>query len=183
MRVAAGVLLIFAAVFNLFASFAYLGGGLMVGSMEKLARIAEEQQKKQGTLTEEQKQQYDDLREARAKMDPAQQAKMDTAARVSMGYGLFLLVTVGTSIAGAVCLFRQKAVKFIVVAASLALAAEVISCVVVAVFLGAAIGAGKLLLSSVGIIAGILSLFGARQIAMANAAPPVDGPPPVAPQT
>jgi len=182
MRVAAGVLLIIAAVINLFAGFFYLGSGAAVGSMDKLARIAEEQQRKQGQLTDEQKQQYDELHEARAKMDPAERKKMDTAARLAMAYGLFLLVTVGTSIAGAVCLFRQKAVKFIVVAAALALAAEVISCVVVAVFFGAAIGGGKLLLSSVGIIAGVLGLFGARQIAMAHAVP-VDGPPPVAPQT
>jgi len=57
----------------------------------------------------------------------------------------------------------------------------VLGCVVVAVVFGLAIGAGKLLLSAAGIIAGILALFGARQISIANAVP-VDGPPPLASQ-
>jgi hypothetical protein len=176
MRVAAGVLLIIAAVINLFAGLAYLGGGAMVGSMDKFAAMAEEQQRKQGTLTDAQKQQYEDMQQARGKMTAAQRAKMDTGARIAMAYGLFMLVTVGTSIAGAVCLFRRRAVKFIVVAAALALAVEVIGCVVAAVFLGVALGATKLVFSAIGIIGGCLALAGARQIAMANAVP-VDAPP------
>ena len=176
MRVAAGVLLIIAAVINLFAGLFYLGGGAAVGSLDKLAAMAEEQQRKQGTLTEAQKQQYEDMQHARGNMTAEQRAKMDTAARVAMAYGLFMLVTAGTSIAGAVCLFRRRAVKFIVVAAALALAVEVIGCVVVGVVLGAALGATKLLFSAIGIIAGILALAGARQIAIANAAP-LDAPP------
>jgi hypothetical protein len=183
MRVAAGVLLIIAAVINLFAGLFYLGGGAVVGSMDKLATMAEEAQKQQGReLTEEQKNQFAELRDANAKMDPAQRAKMDTAARVAMAYGLFVLVTAGTSIAGAVCLFRRRGVKFIVVAAVLALLVEVIGCVVAAVILGAAVGATKLLFSAVGIIAGILALVGARQISIANAAP-AELPPPMAVQT
>jgi hypothetical protein len=172
MRVAAGVLLIIAAVMNFFAGIFYLGGGAAVGSMDKLATMAEQAQEKQGKqLTEQQKQQFEEMHEARRKMSPAERAKMDSVSRIAMAYGLFLLVTVGTSIAGAVCLFRRRAVKFIVVAAALALVAEVVSCVVVAAFLGAAVGATKVLFSSVGIIAGILGILGARQIAKANAVP------------
>lgn len=180
MRVAGGVLLIIAAVVNLFAGLLYLGGGAAVGSIDKLATMAEEAQKKQqGELTEQQKQQFAEMHAARDRMDPAQRAKMDKAVRVAMVYGLFMLVTSGTSIAGAVCLFRRRAVKFIVVAAVLALVIEVSGCIVAAVVLGAALGATKLLFSSVGIIGGILALLGARQIAAA----PADAPPPMAAQT
>jgi len=178
MRVAAGVLLIIAAVINLFAGLTYLAGGAVVGSAGKFARIAEEQQKKQGTLTEEQKQQFDELHRRNATMRPEERAKMETGARSAMLYGLVLLVTVGTSIAGAVCLFRRRAVKFIVVASALALVVEVASCVVVGVLLGKGLGASKLVFSAFGIIAGILGLLGARQIASANAAP-ADLPPPL----
>ena len=183
MRVAGGVLLIIAAVINLFAGLFYLVGGGMVGSMDKLAAMAEESQKRQGQqMTEEQKQQMEQFRDARENMKPEERAKMDAAARVAMAYGLLLLVTCGTSIAGAVCLFRRKAVKFIVVASALALLVEVGSCVVLGVFLGAVVGATKVMISALGIAGGILGLLGARQISMANAVP-ADVPPPLAPQT
>ena len=120
-------------------------------------------------MTEKQKRDFERWKEAREKRNPADRAKMERGARIAMAYGLFLLITVGTSIAGAVNLFRQRAAKFIVVAAVLALTAEVLGCVLAAVVLGAGVGATKLVFSSVGIIAGILALFGARQISMANA--------------
>jgi hypothetical protein len=179
MRVAAGVFLIFAAVINLIAGFVYLGGGAVAGSMDKLVTMAEEQRKRQGEeLTEEEKQQFAQYNDARSKMSAADRAKMDTAARVAMIYGLFLLISVGTSIAAAVCLFRQRAVKFIVIASSFALAIEVIGCIAVGVIVGgAAIGATKVLFSSPGIAGGILGLLGARQISLGRAvvadAPPV----------
>ena len=183
MRVAAGVLLIIAAVFNLFGSLFYFGGGVLVGSMDKLAAMAEEQQKKQGKeMTEEQKQQFEQYHEARAKMTPADQAKIDTAARVAKAYGLLLLVMCGISIAGAVCLFRRRSVKFIVGASIASLVVEVGSCVALAVLGGAGLGATKVFFSVFGITGGILGLLGARQISIANAVP-ADMPPPLAPQT
>jgi hypothetical protein len=177
MRVAAGVLLILAAVINLIAGFVYLGGGAVMGSMDKLVAVAEEQRKKQGQeLTEDEKKQFSQYSDARARMSDSERAKMDTAARVAMIYGLFLLISVGTSIAAAVCLFRQNAVKFIVIASAFALAIEVIGCVAVAVIIGAAIGATKILFSSFGIAGGILGILGARQISHGRAVV-ADGPP------
>ncbi len=183
MRVAAGVLLIIAAVINLFAGLAYLGGGAIAGSMDKFAAMAEEAQKKQGKeMTPEQKQQLDQYHEAREKMTPEERAKMDSIARGIMGYGLLLLITVGTSIAGAVCLFRRKSVKFIYVASVVSLVVEVGSCVVMAAVVGAGVGAGKVVLSAFGITGGILGILGARQISTANTVP-ADLPPPSPPMT
>ena len=177
MRVAAGVLLIIAAVINLFAGLAYLVGGGAMGSMDKLVAMAEEQRKQQGKeMTEEEKKQLEQYNEARTKMSAADRAKMDTAARVAMIYGLFLLITGGTSIAAAVCLFKRSAVKFIVVASAIALAIEVIGCVGAGVLLGAGVGAGKVLVSAFGIIGGILGILGARQISQGRAAV-AEGPP------
>ena len=185
MRVAAGVLLIIAAVFDFFGGLFYFGGGVMVGSMDKLAAMAEEQQKKQGKeLTEEQKQQFEQYHEAQRNMKPEERAKMDTAARVAKAYGLLLLVMSGISIAGAVCLFRRRSVKFIVGASVVFLVVEVGSCVVLAVVTSGAAGLGatKVFFSVFGITGGILGLLGARQISIANAVP-ADLPPPLASQT
>jgi len=184
MRVAAGVLLIIAAVFDFFGGLFYFGGGVMVGSMDKLAAMAEEQQKKQGKeMTEEQKQQFEQYHEAQRNMKPEDRAKMDTAARIAKAYGLLLVVMSGISIAGAVCLFRRRSVKFIVGASVASLVVEVGSCVVLAVLGGGAgLGATKIFFSVFGITGGILGLLGARQIAIANAVP-ADMPPLLAPQT
>src|SRR4051794_36126545 len=116
MRVAAGVILIIAAVINLFAAIGYLASGALVGGAGKLTNMVAEESKKQGReLTEDQKQQFAQINEA--------SGKMGGSAGALMGFGVFLFVTVGTSIAGAVCLFRRKAAKFIMIAAALAIGA------------------------------------------------------------
>jgi hypothetical protein len=76
-----------------------------------------------------------------------------------MGFGAFLLVTVVTSIAGAVCLFRGKAAKFIIAAALLAAGAEVGG--IVLLRFGAA--------NIAGLLGAVLALVSARSI-MAKAA-------------
>jgi hypothetical protein len=88
--------------------------------------------------------------------------------------------TVGTSIAGAVCLFRRRAVKFIMIAAGLAIGAEVLSMVIVAAVLGVPIGFGKVIFSSLGLVGGVLGILAARQLAAAGAGPATA--PPVAAQ-
>jgi hypothetical protein len=171
MRVAAGVILIIAAVINLFAAFGYLAGGALMGGAGKLSTMVEEQSKKQRReLTEKQKKSFAELNAA--------SAKMGGSAGALAGFGVFLFVTVGTSIAGAVCLFRRKAPTFIMIAAGLAIAAEVLSGVIVGAVMGAGIGFGKIIFSSLGLVGGILGLIAARQIAAANAAPAA--PPPMA---
>jgi len=174
MRVAAGVILIIAAVANLFAAFGYLASGALVGGAGKLTSMAEEQSRKEGReLTAEQKASFAQFNDA--------SGKMKNVAGPLMGFGVFLFVTVGTSIAGAVCLFRRKAVKFIMVAAGLAIGAEALSMVIVGAVLGVPIGFGKVLFSSFGLVGGVLAILGARQIA-AMSAEPAEAPPPVAAQ-
>ena len=74
MRVAAGVLLIIAAVINLFAGILYVGGGAMVGGASKFtAMAAEGAEKKEGhELTDEQKQQFAQLNEAQRQTETIQ---------------------------------------------------------------------------------------------------------------
>jgi hypothetical protein len=171
MRVAAGVLLIIAAIINLGAGLTFLGSGAAVGSMGKLASMAEKSSQEQGReLSEEQKAQLAEANQA--SKDP----EVGKAARVAMAYGLFQLITVGTSIAGAVCLFRRRSPKVIVVAAALLLLAEAIGCVTAGVMFGPKVIVMKLLFSAVGIIAGIFSLVGARQVAAASAEPAMAAP-------
>jgi hypothetical protein len=162
------VILIIAAVINLFAAIGYLASGALVGGAGKLTDMATEESKKQGReLTEDQKQQFAQIKEA--------SGKMGGSAGALMGFGVFLFVTVGTSIAGAVCLFRRKAATFIIIAAALAIGAEVLSAVVVGVVLGLPLGFGKILFSALPVVGAILAIVGARQITAANAmaaAPP-----------
>jgi hypothetical protein len=174
MRVAAGVLLIIAAVINLFAGLSYVAGGAMVTSASKFTAMAEEAQRKKGReLTEEQKEQFAQLNQAQkqAEADP----KVARTMRTMMGYGSFLLVTVGTSIAGAVCLFRRRAAKVIVASAVVLLVAEAIGCVTAAILLGRTALVTKVVFSAFGIIGGIFGLVGAKQVSIANA-PPADMP-------
>jgi len=151
MRIAAGVILILAAVINLFAAIGYF----TIGGAGKLAAIGAEEAKKSNdpNATAEAK-------EAMAKLDAASK-QLGASGGAMMGFSAYLLVTVGTSIAGAVCLFRKKAAKFILVASVLAIGAEVIGSVIIG------FGPGKIL----GLVGGILGLLAARGIMATNAGP------------
>jgi len=177
MRVAAGVILIISAVINLFAAFSYFavgGVGKMASSGSNvLGQAMADAEKKQGReMNAEEK-------ASMAQMDAAA-GKIGSSSGALMGFGGFLFVTVGTSIAGAVCLFRRKAVKFIFVAAALAIAAEVLSWVVFSAVLGVPLGAGKIILSIFGLLGGLFGILGARQI-QAMSAEPAGMPPAAAP--
>jgi hypothetical protein len=116
MRVAAGICLILAAVLNLFGALGYLGGGAATTGISHLGQIAmEEAAKKDGTQITE-----------------ADKASMEVATGVGKGIGgmlmamgVFLLVSVGVLIAGAVFLFQGTNWKFILAAGVVAIAAEV----------------------------------------------------------
>jgi len=177
MRVAGGVILIISAVINLFAALGYfaIGGTAKLaaggsGVFEKAVADAQKQQGREMTAQD---------KEAMAQLDAAA-GKASAGAGALMGFGVFLLVTVGTSIAGAVCLFRSKAAKFIIAASALAILAEVMSSVIFGMMLGAGVGAAKLAFSAMGLLGGIFGFLGARQILAANAAP-VAAPPVAAP--
>src|SRR5690554_3068350 len=114
MKVAAGVILIIAAVFNLFAGLAYLGGGAASSGFSDAMNSAQMQESR-SQMTEEQK----------ADMDKA----TDFMGKGGMGlmtFGVFLLVSVGILIAGAVFLFTNKKAQFIMVAGGVVILAEVI---------------------------------------------------------
>jgi hypothetical protein len=119
MRIAAGIVLIIAALINIFAAIGYLGAGGAVAAGGKLTQLAEEQARKEGrTMTPEEKQ-------AMAQLNAAS-SSMKTSPGALMGFGAFLVLTVVTSIIGAVSLFQGKRAKFILVAGVLAAAAEVV---------------------------------------------------------
>src|ERR1051325_3526333 len=119
MRIAAGNVLIIAAVINVFAALGYLGGGALssAGGTSALSKELQEEANKSG-------QQVPAARAAA--MAKSKQAPDNTpSGNVLMGFGAFLVLTIATSIEGALCLFRGKAAKFIIVAALLAAGAEI----------------------------------------------------------
>lgn len=117
MRVAAGICLILAAMLNLFGALGYLGGGVATAGISHLSQAAIEQAAEQ---------------EGR-EMTDEDRARIQLAAGVGKGIGslflamgVFLLVSVGILIAGAVFLFNSTNWKFILASGVVAIAAEVL---------------------------------------------------------
>jgi hypothetical protein len=143
MRIAAGVLLIIAAVINLFASLGYLGGGAATSGLSNLSETVIESSlmEANSSLTAE---------------EAAQAAKasgnMGGAGGMLMAMGVFLLASVGVLIAGAVFLFQSIQPKF-------ALAAGVMS--IVAEALGMALTSFGVM-NLIGLVAGVLAIIAAR---------------------
>ncbi len=143
MRIAAGVILILAALINIFAALGYLAGGAIGAGAGAAIEAASAEAAKQGG--------------EEIKLTDAQKADLDKAKAAGGGlmiFGIVLLVSVGTSIAGAVMLFTQKNAKFIMVAGGLAVLVEVIGVVMTA------FGVTNLL----GIVGGILAIIAAKSI-------------------
>jgi len=112
MRVAAGVILIIAAVFNLIASLGYLAGGAVTSGASSFAESA-----------------YVQGQELTAQQKADIQKVQDEVGGTGIGFlafGVFLLASVGILIAGAVFLFQDKKPQFIMVAGGMAILAEVI---------------------------------------------------------
>ena len=152
MRIAAGIILIIAAVINIVAALGYLGGGALssAGGSSALSKALQEESAKQGNAAE-----------TSAALAKLQQATDNApSGKALMGFGAFLLVTVVTSIAGAVCLFRGKAAKFIIAAALLAAGAEIGG--IVLLRFGAA--------NIAGLLGAVLALVSARSIMAKTAA-------------
>lgn len=156
MRIAAGVILIIAAVINIVAALGYLGGGALssAGGATAFSKALQEESGKSANTAE--------TNAALAKI--AQATDNAPSGKTLMGFGGFLLVTVVTSIAGAVCLFRGKAAKFIIVAALLAAGAEI----------GGIVLLRFGIMNIAGLVGAALALISARSImAKAAAAAPV----------
>jgi hypothetical protein len=118
------VILIIAVVINIFGALKYLGGGALSSGGSDLTRaLQEEVRKNSKTMTPEQKAEQ---QSAMAKLD-AVTAEASSSASKYMAFGGFLVLTIITSLVGAILLFRGRGAKFIIVAALLAGAAEIIS--------------------------------------------------------
>ncbi|TDR22406.1 hypothetical protein [Marinicella litoralis] len=148
MRVAAGVILIIAAIFNLLASLVYLGGGAATTSLSNVADSAYVQSQQ---MTEAEKAELEKF-----------QDEAGGSGILMMAFGVFLLVSVGILIAGAVFLFQDKKPQFIMVAGGMAIVAEVIGILVTQFGVT----------NTIGLVGGILAIISAKS--MGGSAAPVD---------
>jgi len=155
MRTAAGVLLIIAAVLNLVASLGYLAGGgaaTAIGSqgMTEVMNVAEQSG---GQMTAEQKAEFNKAR--------------DEAGSTGMGlmaFGVFLLVSVGILIAGAVFLFKNTKPQFILIAGGMAIAAEAIGSMITTFGV----------MNIIGLVGGIMAIIAAKGMGGGSAPEPVE---------
>jgi hypothetical protein len=154
MRVAAGVLLIIAAVFNLFASLGYLGGGALSSGAGSAGDMIYEESMSDPEIT---------LTAEDAEMAGQVTGGLKSIGGLLMGMGVLLLVSVGVLIAGAVFLFQSKQAKFAMVAGAMALLCE---------GLGIAISSFGVM-NIIGLVGGILAIVAARSYANPPAADPV----------
>jgi hypothetical protein len=141
MRIAAGVLIIIAALFDLLAGFTYgIGGGLLAGGSTVV----------QDAFT----------KAAKETKDAAAQKAAQTLATGGqaiggglMVFGFFLLAMAGLGIAAAVVLFREKAPTFALVVGVL----ELIACAIgLVLWMGA-----NILTTLPGIVAGVFVIIAA----------------------
>ena len=151
MRTAAGVILIIAAVFNLVAGLTYLGGGALTQGLSQASVIAE---REAGDNMDA---------DAKAAMNKMQNEVGNTGMGL-MAFGVFLLVSVGILIAGAVFLFQNKKAQFILIAGGMAILAEVIG-----IFISS-FGLTNLL----GLIGGILAILAAKSMGTGPAPEPTE---------
>lgn len=151
MRTAAGVILIIAAVFNLIASLGYVAGGAATTGLSEAAIYAEQQSGNQ--MTTEQKEAIDKV-----------QDQVGGTGIGLLAFGVFLLVSVGILITGAVFLFQNKKPQFIMVAGGMAILAEVIGILITK------FGVMNIL----GLVGGILAILAAKSMGTGPAIEPVE---------
>jgi len=151
MRTAAGVLLIIVAVLNLMASLGYLAGGALTSGASDIAMYAEQQSGNE--MTAEQK-------EALKKV----QDEVGGKGIGFMAFGVFLLVSVGILIAGAVFLFKNTKPQFIMIAAAMAIGGEVIGTFIT----------GFGVMKIFGLVAGVLAILAAKSMGGGTAPEPED---------
>jgi hypothetical protein len=151
MRTAAGVILIIAAVLNLMASLGYLGGGALTQGVSDAAIYAEQQSGEK--MTAEQKAAIDKV-----------QDEVGGSGIGLMAFGVFLLVSVGILITGAVFLFKNTNPQFIMVAGVIAIAAEAIGSLL------SSFGVMNIL----GLVGGILAILAAKSMGGGKAPEPED---------
>ncbi len=118
MKIAAGIILIVAAILNIFAGAGYvLGGGLAAGAgmlVDEVGKAAAEE----GAVT------TDDAAKASAAM-----SQVKGAGTMLLVFGLFLWLMFVLQIVGAVFLFISKNKMFIFIVAALSIVAEIVGIV------------------------------------------------------
>jgi len=145
MRVAAGVILIIVAVFNLVASLGYVVGG---GAATGLSRVGDDVAQEfvttqNANMTEEER------KELAEGFDT-----LSDSGGLLMAFGVFLLVSVGILIAGAVFLFQGKKPTFIMAAGGMAILAEIIGILITSFGV----------INLVGLVGGALAVVAANSI-------------------
>ncbi len=155
MRTAAGVILIIAAVLNLLVSFGYLAGGGAASALgsEGMTEMMNVAQQSGSQMTAEQKE----------AIEKAQDEVAGSGIGL-MAFGVFLLVSVGILIAGAVFLFKNTKPQFIMIAGAMAIAAEVIGSLMTT------FGVMNIL----GLVGGIMAIIAAKGMGGGSAPEPVD---------
>ena len=124
MAKASAIVLIITAVINLGAAIVYLGGGAVTKIVTGIGIETIEQRAEQagGQLSTD---------------DETKVERLQTIGALESGglflFGLFLLVSVGVLIAGAVFLFKRKKPRFIYTAGAVALLAEVVGMVLIGI--------------------------------------------------
>ena len=115
MRIAAGVLLIIASIFNMIGGFTYGVTGAAKGAV---AEGADQIKVTSDTMTDEEKKKMEEQMKAAAK-------DAGEGAGSTFILGIFLFVVFGLQIGGAVTLFMSKAAGFVLVVGLLGIVAEV----------------------------------------------------------
>ena len=104
-----------------------------------------------------------EVAKAREQVDEARN-KAGSAGMGLMAFGVFLLVSVGILIAGAVFLFKNQKAQFIMVAGGMAIAAEAIGSMI------SSFG----VMNIIGLVGGIMAIIAAKGMAGGSAPEPVD---------
>ncbi len=155
MRVAAGVILILAAIIDLFAGIGYMTVGAVAANAGKVEKAIEKNVRENGGFNAADRRAID-------KFDTTQKTKVEKEGGGLLLFGIFLLVTVGTSIAAAVLLFMQRRPAFIIVAGSMAILGEVVGILLI-----------KFGVANVfGLVGGLFAIIAAVGIMNANRVPP-----------
>jgi len=155
MKIAAGIILIVAAIMNIFggSKFVLTGGAATVGAMA--ADALNEEAAKQGI-------EVDEAAKAQLKEGTGELKTLGTGHLV---FGLFLWVMFVMQIVGAVFLFISKSKMFIFIVAVLSVLAEVGSMVLTPDFLGGGFGWTNIF----GLLGGVLAFVAAMSIGKAAA--------------
>ena len=139
MRIAAGIVLIVAALFNGCAGSGYVLGGAVVGGAGKLGSALQAEANKQATTGQMSAKDKAEFDKAMGDLKGAS-GKAEAAGGAFMIFGLFLWVLLGLQIAGAVVLFMGKAKNFAMVVGALTGLAEIVGMVLIGFHLWAILG-------------------------------------------